>query len=102
MLMLLVDEKKQLEAEGQGNEKAYHVEARNLLEVVIAKNKDEKAVHTLPSPQIQRILIPSQLNVIVELVVGRFQEQVQRMVPPTFDPISIRNEYLMIDRNILP
>jgi len=47
--MLVVDEKKQLEAEGQGNEKAYHIEAKNLLDVVISKNKDEKAVHPLPS-----------------------------------------------------
>jgi len=41
---MFVAEKAQLESEGQGEEKAYQVEARRLLDSVISQNKDEKAV----------------------------------------------------------
>ena len=48
--------------------------AKQLLDAVISENKDEKAVQTLIYKADKK------LNVIVELVVGRFQDQVQRMV----------------------
>jgi hypothetical protein len=40
----MVAEKTQLEAEGRGEEKAYQVEAKRLLDSVISQNKEEKAV----------------------------------------------------------
>jgi phage protein U len=45
----MIAEKSQLEAEGRGEEKAYQVEAKRLLDSVISQNKDEKAVSSFKS-----------------------------------------------------
>ena len=70
-------EKAQLE--GEKDLKAYQVEAKRLLADVIRQNKEDKAVCLHRACRTH-----SQFNIVVELVLGRFQDQVQRMVayPP--------------------
>jgi Universal stress protein family len=68
-------EKAQLEAEGKGDEdKAYKEEATRLLDTVIAHNTAGKAVFLFSG------FLNQQLNVVIELVVGRFQDEVHKMV----------------------